>query len=75
MNWKPMNSLFVEFSDETAESRSIEQLEAMVDEMRTIVREFGFDISSFGTRNSTLKYLNGTQDVLSQYKEESDEPV
>ncbi len=66
-----MNSLFVEFNDETAQPRSVEQIQAMVDEMRTIVREFGFDVSSFGTRDNTLKYLSGMEDMC----EEPDEPV
>jgi len=48
MNWKPTDDFAIRFSDETAEDRDEAQLDMMVERMRDVARDYGFDISNWG---------------------------
>lgn len=52
MNWKPQDCFAVRFSDETALDRTEEELEEMVDKLREVVNEYGFDLSCYGSWES-----------------------
>lgn len=49
LHWRPMDDYCVRLSDETAEGRTDEQLEDMVNRMRAIANEYDFDVCMMGS--------------------------
>jgi hypothetical protein len=46
--WRPTEDFVVAWKDKTAEPRTREQLDAMVEEMRVIANKYDFDLSQYG---------------------------
>lgn len=46
--WKPGDDFVIRIDDKTAESRSVEQLDEMVQKARKIFNEHGFDLVMWG---------------------------
>jgi len=55
MNWKPQDCFAIRFSDETALDRTEEELEEMVNKLRGVANEYGFDLSCYGSWESVRK--------------------
>lgn len=55
---KPQESFFVLFSDETAEDRTPEELNQMMQEFRDVAGNHGYDISSWGNRQVALRFFS-----------------
>ena len=46
--WKPGDDYAIRFSDETADDRTGADFQAMVQQMKQVANDFGFDISTHG---------------------------
>ena len=47
--WKPGDDYVVRFSDETEDSRPSMDMDAMVEDMRSVANNHGFDLSASGS--------------------------
>lgn len=65
--WHPGDDYCVRFSDETALLRQAGQLDEMVDRMRAVANEYGFDLSGWGSwqalREVAVRETEITQNV------------
>ena len=50
--WQPMDDFAIRLSDETAEDRTEEELDQMVEEMREIANKYDFDLEASGSWQS-----------------------
>lgn len=48
--WKPTQDIAIVFDDKTADHRSVEQIDAMFEELRAVANKNGFDLDQWGTR-------------------------
>lgn len=59
---KPQEFFCIQFSDETAEERTEEELDAMMQKIRDAVSEYGYDISSYGESEKFKRFLCGEKE-------------
>ena len=55
---KPGESFCVMFSDETANKRTPEQLDAMMQKIRGVVGDYGYDVMSWGEAENFRRFLS-----------------
>jgi hypothetical protein len=55
--WRPTEDFVVAWKDKTAEPRTREQLDAMVEEMRVIANKYDFDLSQYGSEYQRRQYF------------------
>ncbi len=49
MDWKPEEDFAIRFSDKTGETRVSGSLEIMLEEIRSITNNYGFDLLCYGS--------------------------
>lgn len=54
---KPQESFFVLFSDETSDERTNDNLNQMMQELRIIANNYGYDVSSWGSKAQAIKFF------------------
>ena len=55
--WKPTESVAFILDDKSADDRTSEQLQALVDDLRTAANKHNFDLQSWGTQTNIRKFL------------------
>ena len=65
--WEPGDSFAIRFSDETAEERTEKDLDNMVDQMKQIANDFGFDLDCYGGWEGIKKVVIGEEEILKKY--------
>ena len=73
MNWQPTESFAVRLSDETGEKRGDNELEAMVNSIREVANEYGFDLCTYGGWTG-MKSIVRMEDSLLRAHEKTLEP-
>ncbi len=63
MNWEPGDDYCVRWKDKTAEDRTKEQLDEMVEKMREIANEYDFDLS-MATNWKGMKIVAAGEDKI-----------
>jgi hypothetical protein len=65
--WKPGDDYAIRLSDETAEERSKEELDEMVERMKLIANEYDFDLSIWGSWKGIRSIAMNEQRILDHY--------
>lgn len=67
MNWEPGDDYCVRWEDKTEENRTKEQLDEMVEKMRTIANEYGFDLSCYGNWKGMKIVAAGEDEIIRKH--------
>ena len=57
LNWKPGDSIHIEFDDKTTEDCSKKKLNVMFDKIREVLNLYGVDLNMYGTSLNMRKYI------------------
>jgi hypothetical protein len=57
-DWQPTEDIAIIIDDKTAQDRSQDQLNAMMDEMREVCGRYGFDFNIWGHPKNIKSFIN-----------------
>jgi hypothetical protein len=58
MKWEPGDDICFIFDDKTAETRSPDEIQNFIDDLKKIANRHDFDLSQFGTRSGFAQFFH-----------------